>query len=539
MPTPSFVVELPLVLAGADERILHIRFDCARQAYNALLREGLRRLALLRQSRALRAAQAMPKHTKAEKRTRNAAFRALDQRFGLGRYDLEPFGRTLAASWIGDHLDGEVIRALAARASNAIRHYQVGTRGRPRFKGKNHFHSVECKSNKTGIRWRNGVILWKGLTLRVRVDADDPLIAHALASRVKFVRLVRRTLNRHTQFIVQLVCEGKPYQKPKNLIGEGIIGIDPGPRTFGIAGANWGAQVDLATPLKLSHRQQRLLQRKIDRQRRANNPDNVLPNGQYRTGRKTWHISNNQRVSERQLAEAKRKETAHRRSLHGQLVNAILRLGNDIRVERNSYRSFQKTYGKSVGLAAPATFIDHLMRKAESAGARVEVIPASLRLSQTCICGTIVRKELSERIHRCSCGISVQRDVFSAWLARSAVAVDGPDGPSWRLDAAHAQQAWADAESRLPMASSPICVPALAAWARQSTSDHPHQDVRPPFSDGGPEWIVGAVGPMVREGLDVVAHDVPLEQDRESQTERTGLPPEPAAMAAGRFSPGR
>jgi hypothetical protein len=157
--------------------------------------------------------------------------------------------------------------------------------------------------------------------------------------------------------------------------------------------------------------------------------------GRVGPGPTRWRRSRNQRETERKLAEALRRESAHRTTLHGQLANAVLRLGDDIRLERNSYRSFQKSYGKAVGQAAPATFVTLLARKAARADATVTVIPTSLRLSQTCLCGTIARKSLSERVHHCECGITVQRDVWSAYLARFAQAEVGPDGPLWHLDA--------------------------------------------------------------------------------------------------------
>lgn len=93
---------------------------------------------------------------------------------------------------------------------------------------------------------------------------------------------------------------------------------------------------------------------------------------------------------------------------------------------------------------------------AASAGVQVTVIPVSLRLSQTCLCGTIARKSLAERVHRCACGIVVQRDgtrrVSGAYLARFSQAMPGPEDPGWRLDAEQAQRAWSAAESRLPTA---------------------------------------------------------------------------------------
>ena len=508
---PSFVCELPLVLVGADERRLHIRLDCARQVYNAVLGESLKRLGLLRQSKAFQATRVMPKRSKEQQRERAAAFRALDVQFRLREYDLHAYATQFSRSWLGQHLDANTIQTVASRAWNAVRQYQLGVRGRPRFKGKGQFHSVEGKTNKQGLRWRDGAVVWGDLTLRTRISADDPVIAHALACPIKRVRIVRRVLNGHPRFFVQLVCAGAPYQKPEHPIERGVIGIDPGPRTFGLAGADWGAQIDLATPIKQSRQQQRRIERQIDRMRRANNPTNYLPDGRVRPGRKRWVISNNQRDNERRLNEAKRKQAAHRKSLHGQLANTLLRLGNDIRIEKNSYKSFQKTFGTAVGQAAPATFVATLSRKAESAGASVTVIPTSLRLSQTCLCGAIVRKTLSERVHRCDCGITVQRDVFSAYLARFSVAVDGPSGLSWRLDAAQAKTAWAGAESRFPTASSPISVPQLAAWARvQSASGAPTEDAYLLSAmSGRSERIVGAVGTMAREGQDAVALAIP------------------------------
>ena len=528
--TPSFVCELPLVLVGADERRLLVRLDSARQVYNAVLGEGLQRLRRLRQSRDYQVAQAMPKRTKDEQKARAIAFRALDKQFGLRQYDLEPCGRQIAASWIGEHLDGETIRAIVVRAWGAVKMYQLGVRGQPRFKGKGQFDSVEGKSNTTGLRWCDGTVIWgddrhqKRLTLRVRLDSADPVVAHAQTCRVKYIRLVRRKLNERNRFFVQLVCAGQPYQKPQHAVGEGVIGIDPGPRTFGLAGADWGAQVDLSTPLNLSHQARRRLQRKIDRQRRANNPGNYLSNGRIRSGKKTWRISHNQRASERRLAEVDRKATAHRKSLHGQLANAVLSRGNDIRVEKNSYKSFQKTFGKAVGRAAPATFVTLLARKAVSAGALVTVIPTSLRLSQICLCGTIARKSLAERVHRCACGITVQRDVFSAYLARFSLSTATPSGVVWRLDAASAQAAFAGAESRLPVASCPISVQRFAAWTRdQSASGHPLRDAHPSPSGGGSERIIGAVGTMAREGRDAVPHGVPSGRDaREPGRARSG-----------------
>src|SRR6266511_3161737 len=259
--TPSFVCELPLVLVGADERRLRIRLDCARQLYNAVLGESLKRLTLLRQSKAFQAAERL------RGKERRVAFRALDVQFRQREYDLHAYATQFSRSWLGQHLDDNTIQTVASRAWNAVRQYQLGVRGRPRFKGQGQFDSVEGKSNRQGIRWRDGVVVWGDLILRARIPADDPVIAHSLTCPVKYVRIVRRKLNGRTRLFVQLVCTRQPYRKPQHPVGQGVLGIDPGPRTFGVGGADWGAQVDLATPLKRSRPAQRRLQRRIDRMR--------------------------------------------------------------------------------------------------------------------------------------------------------------------------------------------------------------------------------------------------------------------------------
>ena len=85
-----------------------------------------------------------------------------------------------------------------------------------------------------------------------------------------------------------------------------------------------------------------------------------------------------------------------------------------------------------------------LRRKAESAGGRVLEFPTrTTRLSRVCHgCGTFVKKPLSLRWHRCSCGVGpVQRDLYSAYLARHV--------ENDRLSTESAREGWRAAESLL------------------------------------------------------------------------------------------
>ena len=129
-------------------------------------------------------------------------------------YDLHAYAVQFSHAWLGEHLDSNTVQKLATRAFQTVQQHAFGKRGRPRFRGKNRLHSVEGKSNASGILWRDNRVVWKGLELHPILD-DDPVIQHGLAARVKYVRLVRREMAGRNRFYAQLICEGEPYRKPQ------------------------------------------------------------------------------------------------------------------------------------------------------------------------------------------------------------------------------------------------------------------------------------------------------------------------------------
>jgi len=243
-----------------------------------------------------------------------------------------------------------------------------------------------------------------------------------------------------------------PYWKSKHKLGTGTVGLDIGPSTISVVSIdNKTAELhQFCTELEDRQKDIRRLQRKQDRQRRANNPDNFDQKGRVkaRSERKAWKKSARQKATQEKIAELKRREAAYRKSLHGALVNHILSLGNQINLEKLSYRSFQRMYGKSVGFRAPGMFVELLRRKAASAAAEVNEFPTwSTRLSSIChSCGTVEKKPLSVRWHECECGVVAQRDLYSAFLA---CCVEGD-----RLVAGQAVEAWPAMDALLRAAAS-------------------------------------------------------------------------------------
>ena len=145
-----------------------------------------------------------------------------------------------------------------------------------------------------------------------------------------------------------------------------MIGLDLGPSTIAIVSHHNEAKlVPLCEELRTDERAKQRLERKIDRERRANNPQNYDEKGRIKIHGKQrliWKDSNGYLATRRRLAHLEHRLAAHRKSLHGRLVHEIICRGNNIRIEKISYRAWQKQFGRCVGLRAPGMLIDHLRR---------------------------------------------------------------------------------------------------------------------------------------------------------------------------------
>jgi hypothetical protein len=400
----------------------------------------MKRLRAMRADPAWQEARAIPQTHKQERRE---AFAGLRQAYGFSEYALHEFAKAANCSWIADHIDSMIAQTLATRAYQAANRVCLGQAKKVRFKSKGHgLDSVENKWNQSGMRFvldpnagDGGFLLWNEQVIPAIIDWLDPVVRHGLRHPIKYVRLLRRKASSPKaqgadsegyRYSVQLALEGKPYQKPKHTVGTEVIGLDLGPSTIAIVPQQGEAQLlPFCEELKPDAREKRRLQRKLDRQRRANNPENYDDKGRVKKGGKgkrrlTWKNSKGYLATRRRLASKERKLAAHRKSLHGRLIHQIVRRGNTIRTEKLSYKAWQKQYGKSVGRNAPGMFLEQLRRTVASTGGILSEFPTrSTKLSQYCHgCGSYVKKPLSERWHHCACGIGpVQRDLYSAWLA--------------------------------------------------------------------------------------------------------------------------
>lgn len=418
--TPSFIATIRLKTNPKEEKQLLVLSDCGRQLYNACLGESLKRLKSIQTTELYKETVQLSKTTEADIEKRRANFKLLNETYCFTDYSTQSFGTKTKndSKFIAEHLGTHICQKIATRAFKAVQKFAFKKAKKVRFKRKGEFISLEGKNNQTFLTYSNGyVFVGKKLSLKCLFDPKDQWMLHALKQRIKYCRLIKKEVKGKNRFYVQLILEGYPYRKYK--LGKEEVGLDIGPSTIAIVGESNAELKEFCEEVVSIDKEKRRLNRKMDRQRRANNPNNYQRNGVVKKGKKKWLNSKQYIKTRSQHRELERKIKEIRKQLHGRDSNHVLQLASSIKTEKLSYKAFQKMFGKSIGRKAPSTFLKMIKRKVESQGGRFREFPTkTTKLSQTCHCGAIKKKRLKDRWHSCECGVRAPRDLYSAFLAR-------------------------------------------------------------------------------------------------------------------------
>ena len=449
--TASFVVQTKLKLPTSVENYLEKSFRIAASAYNEALGFGLRRFKALKQNSLYRELLEQRRDAGAQKECDKTLFE-LRKSYGLTEYGLSTHlskqRRIPNSSY--KHLSASEIQVVASHAYQALEKvlfYKIKAHSL-KFRSKYDLNvsyrnrvNTEAtrlvKSDRQGIAYR--LYLHKVSTfVDIPIKAFNRYQQESLlrSEKIKYVQIIRKTIRGKCVYILQIVCKGFPPAKVT--CGSETIGIDPGISTVAYASHSEVALVDLV-PKNINQKEKlmKLLDRKIERSRRVNNPDCYREDGTIKKGARFKRPSNRQlRLQVRRL-KAYRSLSEERQKLQGELVNRIIsqarlikiedlsvkglqRRSREIRINPKTNRPFsKKRFGKSIFRAAPSTFRNALQTRAHQLGIGFEVIsPKDTKPSQyNHITQTFYKKSLSTRIYDLSEDVTgVQRDLYSAFL---------------------------------------------------------------------------------------------------------------------------
>ena len=263
--------------------------------------------------------------------------------------------------------------------------------------------------------------------------------AEALKGGINSLRkllIVRRSIRGRNKYYLQLTISGEKPQKGRTL-GKGNVGIDIGPSTIATSSLQ-GVYFDkLADKCDNIEHELYLVNRKLDRSRRANNPQNYNEDGTIKRGvRLVWKKDREVKryASLKSIRkELYRKQAEIRKLQHLEMANAMLSQGDTFIVENNPIDAWvrraketkktqtgknrcKKRYGKSVANHAPAMFVSILKNKVLSLGGNFyEVDPRKAATQFDFINGKFTKHEVNERTITLSNGHTHQRDMLSAF----------------------------------------------------------------------------------------------------------------------------
>jgi len=271
--TPSFVTEIPLRTTSKDRFVLKKCFWVAKQQYNALLGECLKRLGRMRNDKRFKEALNLYKQ-EGHKMEAKAVFKQLAENYGYSEYALSPYTQQFNTKGNILSIGARISQQIAKRVFNAVKEYELRKRGKPRFKGYRGINSLESNSIDANLRLKNNVLHYKKgkekLELPLLFNLEDPIHHHGLSNKIKYVRLIKRSFNGRTRYFAQLICEGKPWRNPKNEVKEAKVGLDIGPQTIAIVSpeTKYASLQVFADELRPIIKKLRKLQRKLARQLR-------------------------------------------------------------------------------------------------------------------------------------------------------------------------------------------------------------------------------------------------------------------------------
>lgn len=438
----NFVVEFPLKTERYQEDILNKRFEIGRKIYNSLVNVTGKRYKEMIKTKKYRNLLASLTGNKKTDKTIWKQIKEIRKQYGLSEYSFHDDVKNMQHHF-KDNIDSATAQKIATELWQSYDKLFYGNGRKVYYKRYGEFNSLEGKSNKSGIRFRDDMIFWNGLEIPVQIDYND-YEYQAMKADICYCRIVRKYVRSKYKFYVQIVLKGNPPVKTeketgeiKHPVGEGDVGLDIGTRTIAISSRSDVKILELADRVQNIENEKQKLLRKMDKSRRATNPDNYNEDGTVKKQDKQkviWNKSNHYMKYQNELKELYRKQADIRKYQHECMANDIISLGNKVYVEKMNFAGLQKRakntekngkgkfkrkkrFGKSLANKAPSMLLRIIDRKLKYFGEKlIEINTFEAKASQfNHFDGTYTKKPLSQRWNDFN-GIKIQRDLYSAFL---------------------------------------------------------------------------------------------------------------------------
>lgn len=467
---PNYILELKLNTTGSQSAFLDKRFRIANGIYNTLVKFAKKQLKRMRENKSYKRnlKEYLFYKELAEKDKSNGLTSSenIDKfnvykeiltdirlSYSLSEYQFHAFIKKQQHMY-KKHIDSNTAQKLATTVWKATSEVMFRKGKDIHFKKFGTLTSLEGKKNSQGIRFLKDsrILSWNKLNIPVKIRHNDLFALESLENDIKYCRIVRKPFKNGYKYFLQLIIGGYPPQKringkvnhgnlrPTTLKSsvKGKVGIDIGTSTIAVCSESKLILDELAKDSKKYEREIFKLQRKLDRLKRANNPNNFNKDGTIKKGvRLSWIHSKSYVKTLFKLKNLYRLKSSYIKLEHNKLANEIISLGNEIYVETMNYKALQKKakfkkgeeknskgknkrrkrFGKSLNNKAPSALLTILNTKLGYKGLSLNKINTqTFKASQyNHIKDEYIKKELSDRVNIIENKL-IQRDLYSAFL---------------------------------------------------------------------------------------------------------------------------
>lgn len=307
------------------------------------------------------------RYTAAEKKELYAIF----ANYGLTNYGFSKYMK--AKNNLNKYVNSGVLRNISNKVWNAVEYVLYKGGDNVNFIKRNNFRCFTSNDNKTGVYYRNGVVRVAKMKIRPYIRKNDTYAIEALKNEIVLCRIKRKWHKHSWRYYVDIVLKGDSPKKRS--AANGTVKAVISPTSITATSGNGSLEEKLARDVESIDKEIIRVNRKIERQKRANNPENYKPNGKIRRNSKyfkrEWKESHSQHLMVHKRRELSRLRKDKVNLSHHILALKIMELGNVVQVERKRSHSDTKMSKKNIYLnlnGSPSKFIAKLQQKLNNAG---------------------------------------------------------------------------------------------------------------------------------------------------------------------------
>ena len=367
----SHVVELPILTEPWEESKIDKRLEAGKEAYNAVLGEYLKRAKLAQDSLEMKKAE-QPSDVY---QSYGVRFRGKDA--GDTRREVIEKG-----CWIHDHLAANTLDSIAARALRSVEEWLYGPKGKPNFRTATRRNPFDSIASSNGFSLQEDVLEWSTsrggldeLYLDLEIDDRAKMSLQDTADQPR-ICVKRKRIHKEWRYFCDVTCNGYPPYTAEPTPNDAPIGVVVRPVMVTIVGPDQVWRLEMASEIQEDWDTIQRLDRKISRQKRANNPDKVAQDGSWlprEEWESAWDTSKRQDRTQAKRQELYRTYAEHRKRCHEKLANWILSWGTTITLVDRPYKILQQLgRGKEIRDCAPGRFVEILSYKAVSVGGELQ-----------------------------------------------------------------------------------------------------------------------------------------------------------------------